>query len=67
MFLLWCRERRHINNMVLLARRSVVDHMRGMAQRISGSRVTVRSRFDTTKTEVEGRPPLREKYLAESR
>src|SRR5712691_2551809 len=44
-----CRARRHVNSMVLLARRSVVDHMRGIAQRISDSRITISSRFDTTK------------------
>ena len=41
--------------LVLLVCSSVVDHMWGMAQRISGSRVTVSSRFDTT--QAEGVPP----------
>ena len=71
----WCRERGSrrvgVNSiapvLVLLARRSDVNHMRGMAQRISGSFVTRSSRFDTTKAEAEGVPPWVEKYLVEGR
>jgi len=63
----WCRERGRrqgwINSrvlvLVLLVRRSGV-----MAQRISGSLVTLNSRFDTTKGETKGEIFPGQKYLA---